>query len=124
MMLPAVEQAMQAWESAAASHGLALDMAACGSINCVADSVAQYVEDNGANVMARTARFGVFGFLDGAVAHGWFEWIDSVVGDSGTLSETALKVLGDAAVYTPLWCIWFLVAFALLERKDPVAEVR
>ena len=110
MLLPAisdvVEPILRAHETAAENHGLMLDMVTCSSINCVADSLAQHVEDQSMDMdMSRVARFGVFGWFDGAVAHAWFALIDRIVGDDGTVAETALKVLGDAAVYTPLWCV-------------------
>jgi len=44
--------------------------------------------------------------------HSQFLALDAVVGESGSITET-LKV-----VYTPLFCVWFLAAFVVLEGRD------
>lgn len=45
-----------------------------------------------------------------------------MVGESGTWSETLVKVAADQLVYTPLFCVWFLAAFVVLEGR-PVATM-
>ena len=128
----------QWYETAAETNGLLVDMITCACINTISDSAAQATERSSLLALlpfhdeapaasgpgspeqdvTRTARFGVFGVFDGAVSHGWFLALDSLVGDDGSVVETLAKVVGDALVYTPLWCIWFLAAFVLLERRD------
>jgi hypothetical protein len=112
----------RAYETAAETHGLMTDMVTCASINTISDTAAQLTEravDGGSlQDLRRTARFSVFGVADGAVAHAWFENLDAFVGDDGTLTQTLLKVAGDVLVYSPLWCLWFLTAFVILERRE------
>ena len=60
----------------------------------------------------------MFGAADGAASHAWFEALDTVAGEDGTFAQTALKVAADALVYTPIWCAWFLLAFAVLEGRQ------
>ena len=126
-MLDATE-VLRMYERLAESNGLATDIATNGLIHVVSDSVAQATERTSliarapardGTDFARTTRFGVFGAADGAVSHGWFWALDAVVGESGSMSETLLKVAADQLVYTPLFCVWFLAAFVVLERRDP-----
>lgn len=122
MLTPA--DAWAAYEAAADSNSLLTDILTCASINTISDSVAQSLERSLPNNAVaeqdaqRTANFALFGLADGAVSHVWFEALDAVVGEDGTLMETLLKSAGDALVYTPLWCAWFLAAFVVLERRD------
>lgn len=114
----------RAYEAAAESNSLATDMVTCGCMSTVGDSVAQLTErcseeaSAACQDMTRTARFGAFGFADGAVAHVWFRALDATVGDDGTMQQTLIKMASDALLYTPIWCVWFLTAFVVLERKD------
>ena len=119
-----------AWyEAAAESNSLATDIATNGAIHILSDTLAQATErtpwvnratptpTSGSLDWARVFRFGAFGAADGAVSHGWFWALDSVVGESGTLTETLIKVAADQLVYTPLFCVWFLAAFVVLEGR-------
>lgn len=122
--------AAQLWsmyQAAAESNGLATDVLTNGAIHVVSDSVAQATERTSLVArapstrgpdLARVGRFGAFGAADGAVSHGWFFALDAVVGESGTVAETLLKVAADQLVYTPLFCVWFLAAFVVLEGRD------
>ena len=120
-----------AYEALADSNSLLTDIVTNGAIHVASDSAAQQCErsglvatrsgaaDGGGTVdIARTARFGTFGSVDGAVSHLWFVVLDAVVGEDGTLDQTLLKVAADAAIYTPLFCVWFLGAFVVLEGRD------
>lgn len=114
-------------QAAAQSNGLVTDIFTNGAIHVLSDATAQATErtslvarvpsTDGPDV-ARVARFGAFGAADGAVSHAWFLALDSVVGESGTTTETLLKVAADQLVYTPLFCVWFLSAFVLLEGRE------
>lgn len=118
------------YEALADSNSLLTDVVTNGAIHIASDSVAQQLERSGLVAtrsadgvggtvdLARTARFGTFGSVDGAVSHLWFVVLDAVVGEDGTLGQTLLKVAADAAVYTPLFCVWFLGAFVVLEGRD------
>ena len=114
----------RAYEAAASSQPLAADMLTCATCGTIADSIAQFSEravGDASSMLTdvrRTARFGIFGFFDGAVAHGWFHALDAAVGDDGTTGQTLVKVAYDALLYTPCWCLWFITAFALLEGKS------
>ena len=114
----------RAYEAAADSNSLLTDVLTAGSINSVSDTVAQLTERKqftGEVVVcqdvARTTRFVAFGLADGAVSHAWFLALDAIIGEDGSVAETLLKVASDALVYTPLWCIWFLAAFVVLEQR-------
>lgn len=130
MMLIEPADLWHAYEAAAESNSLATDMLTSASVMTMGDSVAQVFErlsdtdDVFSADLNRVARFGAFGVADGAVAHAWFFALDKVVGEDGTLGQTLLKVAGDALVYSPLWCVWFLAAFALLERRNPIHAIR
>ena len=116
-----------AYEAAAESDGLTTDIVTNGVIHIISDAVAQATERtslvarepirSGGPDFARTTRFAVFGAADGAVSHAWFLGLDAVVGESGSTFETFLKVVADQLVYTPLFCVWFLAAFVVLEGR-------
>ena len=114
MLLPSPADAWAAYQAAAASNGLLVDCATSASISTCSDTAAQLTQ--GSRDPLRTTRFLTFGAADGAVSHVWFEALDATVGDDGS---TLLKVAGDALVYTPLWCCWFLAAFTIMEGRDP-----
>lgn len=110
------------YEAAADSNSLLTDIATVCVLNSLSDTAAQLTETQlrataGAFDPVRTGRFFAFGIADGALSHAWFEVLDGAVGDDGTLVQTLEKVAGDALVYTPLWCLWFLAAFVLLEGR-------
>ena len=111
-----------AWyEAAADSNSLLTDMGTVCVLNSVSDAAAQLTEAQlrakAAFDPVRTGRFVAFGLADGALSHAWFSLLDGAVGNDGTLVQTLEKVAGDALVYTPLWCVWFLAAFVLLEGR-------
>eukprot|EP00587_Corethron_hystrix_P010079 CAMPEP_0113309792 /NCGR_PEP_ID=MMETSP0010_2-20120614/7691_1 /TAXON_ID=216773 ORGANISM="Corethron hystrix, Strain 308" /NCGR_SAMPLE_ID=MMETSP0010_2 /ASSEMBLY_ACC=CAM_ASM_000155 /LENGTH=233 /DNA_ID=CAMNT_0000165109 /DNA_START=11 /DNA_END=709 /DNA_ORIENTATION=- /assembly_acc=CAM_ASM_000155 len=68
----------------------------------------------------RTFRLASFGLVDGAISHAWFLALDSLVGEGQGLADTLLKTLGDALVYTPLWCAWFL---AFMTTTEPSKNI-
>ena len=111
-----------AYEAAADTNSLLTDIGTVCVLNTVSDTAAQLTESQlraeaGARDLMRTGRFFAFGVADGALSHVWFEVLDATVGDDGTVVQTLLKVAGDALVYTPLWCVWFLAAFVVLEGR-------
>ena len=111
-----------AYEAAADSNSLLTDIVTVCVLNTLSDTAAQLTESQlraeaGSRDLLRTGRFCAFGVADGALSHGWFATLDGAVGDDGTLVQTVLKVAGDALVYPPLWCVWFLAAFVLLEGR-------
>lgn len=108
-MFAPVDSLWSAYEAAAESNSLLTDMLTCASVNTLGDSIAQLTEHSaeasGAALvqdMRRTARFGVFGIADGAVAHHWFQALDATVGEDGTVAQTLTKVGMDMALYTPV----------------------
>ena len=123
----AANEVWAAYEAAADSNGLLTDICTQGAISVVSDGAAQLTQMSRSVVAgtpsgydsARTNRFLVFGVFDGSLSHLWFDVLDKIVGEDGSLTETLLKVASDACVYTPLWCCWFLAAFVVLEGKDP-----
>ena len=89
------------------------------------DSIAQSTEKvkhvlEGATIkdtkwdLNRSLRFAVFGFMDGTVGHGWFQWLDGVVRGSDNTAVVE-KIILDTSIYTPIWCFWFVVAMSLLK---------
>ena len=116
------------YEAAAESESLLTDILTSSTINTMSDTFAQATERtplvaarqaaSGGPDVARTGRFALFGAADGAVSHAWFIALDQIVGEDGTVTQTLLKVLADQLVYTPLFCVWFLAAFVILEGRD------
>ena len=109
------------YEAAADSNSLLTDIWTSAIIHPVSDAAAQLTETQlrakAPFDPVRNGRFLVYGAADGVLSHAWFEVLDGVVGTDGTLVQTLEKVAGDALVYTPLWCVWFLAAFAVLEGR-------
>ena len=69
----------------------------------------------------RRARYVAFGAVDGATAYVWYDWVDWVVPDDPSRAEyvtTALKVAVDAAVYNPLWAVFFIAAMGAMSAHD------
>ena len=62
----------------------------------------------------RTKRFAFFGFFDGAFGHTWFLLLDYYI-TGITNVDVVYKVIADTVIFTPLWCIWFLVVMGILE---------
>jgi len=71
----------------------------------------------------RTSRFAVFGFFDGAVGHSWFHTLESYITEYRIVDIIA-RILADAVIYTPIWCLWFLTAMNCLEKRSPFTRVR
>ncbi len=71
----------------------------------------------------RTSRFAVFGFFDGAVGHSWFHTLESYIPDYRIVDIIA-RILADAVIYTPIWCLWFLTAMNCLERRSSFTRIR
>ena len=109
------------YEAAADNNSLLTDIWTSAIIHPVSDAAAQLTETQlrakAPFDPVRNGRFLVYGAADGVLSHAWFEVLDGVVGTDGTLVQTLEKVAGDALVYTPLWCVWFLAAFAVLEGR-------
>ena len=109
------------YEAAADSNSLLTDIWTSAIIHPVSDAAAQLTETQlrakAPFDPVRNGRFLVYGAADGVLSHVWFEVLDGAVGTDGTLVQTLEKVAGDALVYTPLWCVWFLAAFAVLEGR-------
>ena len=109
------------YEAAADSNSLLTDIWTSAIIHPVSDAAAQLTETQlrakAPFDPVRNGRFLVYGAADGVLSHAWFEVLDGVVGTDGTLVQTLEKVAGDALVYTPLWCVWFLAFMAVLEGR-------
>jgi hypothetical protein len=72
----------------------------------------------------RLIRFAIFGFFDGAVGHAWFQTLDSIIKGSGNV-QVIEKIALDTLIYTPTWCLWFVVAMSVLKRNfDVVSSVK
>lgn len=115
-----VTDAARLW--AEIDSGLLTDILTCGCINTASDTLAQLTEradaPTGAFDAGRTRRLALFGLADGAVSHAWFLALDGMVGEGQGAVETLSKTAADAFLYTPLWCLWFLLAMAVLESSD------
>eukprot|EP00854_Cymbomonas_tetramitiformis_P015457 gene15457-18299_t len=62
----------------------------------------------------RTARYGVFGLMDGSLSHYWFEGLDSLI-PASDFQAVAEKMAIDCAFFTPTWSAAFLLFMALTE---------
>jgi hypothetical protein len=65
----------------------------------------------------RLFRFAIFGFADGAFNHAWYHLVDRVISFGTDRFRFALKVLADIFICNPVWNIWFIGSFTLLEKK-------
>jgi len=107
-----------AYERIADANSLFTDMITAGSINMISDSAAQATMLKQRHDLTRTVRFATFGVLDGGLTHAWLFSLDTLLGENnGSPLQTLLKVAADACVYTPLFCVWFLSAFVILEGR-------
>lgn len=97
------------------SEIIASKSASDGDKNLLLNSIST---DDGGKVkdfnLDRLIKFLVFGFLDGAVSHGWFVGLDEVISGDDILS-VIYKVTADTLIYTPLWCVWFIFGISILE---------
>ena len=64
--------------------------------------------------LERTKRFALFGFFDGAFGHTWFILLDQFITGTDNINIVQ-KIVADAVIFTPLWCIWFLVLMGIFE---------
>ncbi|CAE7704318.1 Pxmp2 [Symbiodinium sp. CCMP2592] len=122
------ESAWQGYESLLDSQGLATDVATAAVLNSASDVVAQLSEmqrEDGRVIRAeRALRYAAFGSMDGCAGHYWFTFLDTMLPRSGDdVLDTVAKVLADSAVYTPCWCVAFLLVMAVLEGRGPQAGV-
>lgn len=62
----------------------------------------------------RTKRFALFGIVDGAFGHNWFLILDYFIKGNQNV-DVFYKVVADTTIFTPIWCVWFLVVMGLLE---------
>lgn len=62
----------------------------------------------------RTARYGVFGLVDGSLSHYWFEGLESLI-PASDFQAVAEKMAIDCAFFTPTWSAAFLLFMALTE---------
>ena len=117
---------LQLYNSAEASNSLLTDMVTSSILNTISDFVAQATQGSSPGWRpdpVRTARFSVFGFMDGAMSHGWFALLYTVLGNGVGLEGQAkivdilVKQFAEAFVYTPYWALWFLCGFSLLEGR-------
>ena len=53
------------------------------------------------------------------MSHVWFQQLDRAVGLSNLVLATCAKVLLDLAFFTPVWCVAFLGAMALMQGQGP-----
>ena len=123
-----VNDVIETYKTAVGDNDMLLrDMVTVFGTTTLSDSIAQTTERLGNRNpidKARLLRFATFGFFDGAVGHSWFIALDSVIRGSGNV-QVIEKIALDTLVYTPLWCLWFVVAQSLLKRNyDVISSVR
>ena len=103
------------------------DMVTVFGTTTLSDAIAQTTErvsSRAAIDRTRLLRFATFGFFDGAVGHSWFIALDNVIKGTGNV-QVIEKIALDTLIYTPLWCLWFVVAQSLLKRNfDVITSVR
>lgn len=66
--------------------------------------------------LGRLGRFATFGFFDGVVQHNWFVLLDFFI-QGESMINVFQRMLCEAVIYTPCWCLWFLLVMAILEQK-------
>ena len=100
---------MEAYQNTMQNNGLLADMVTVLGTNSLSDFLAQSSERsksiiNGNPVsfdIERLKRFAIFGFFDGAVGHGWFIALDSVIKGTDTISIIE-KISADTLVNSKL----------------------
>lgn len=115
---------------------LVSDCLTCAIINAASDSLAQRSSPPSDSPFSaldlnRTATYVTFGLFDGGLSHVWFTGLDAAVGaDQSSLPQLGCKVALDAALYTPLWCVWFLAymsvasSYGVASFIDILSDVR
>lgn len=107
---------------------VATDVATAATLNAASDIVAQSSETKDSRISsARVLRYAIFGSLDGFAGHHWFEALDAAPKTGDLVLDTVAKVLADSLLYTPCWCVAFLMVMAVLEGRGlqaGVAEVQ
>eukprot|EP00435_Cladocopium_sp_Y103_P059405 s1306_g21.t1 len=107
---------------------VATDVATAATLNAASDIVAQSSETKDSRISsARVLRYAIFGSLDGFAGHHWFEALDAAPKTGDLVLDTVAKVLADSLLYTPCWCVAFLMVMAILEGRGlqaGVAEVQ
>ena len=123
-----VNDIVETYKTAVGDNDMLLrDMVTVFGTTTLSDAIAQTTErvsSRAAIDRTRLLRFATFGFFDGAVGHSWFIALDSVIKGTGNV-QVIEKIALDTLIYTPLWCLWFVVAQSLLKRNfDVITSVR
>eukprot|EP01041_Mallomonas_annulata_P008695 gene8695-17957_t len=106
------------------TDGLAHDAIVMASMNAVSDIAAQLLSKKTTKDLTkesydfkRTERFALFGLADGMVSHFWVYSL-AVFVHGNSLTDIVTSVFADNLLYTPIWCVWFIAAMAVLENKS------
>ncbi|EKX32147.1 hypothetical protein GUITHDRAFT_148817 [Guillardia theta CCMP2712] len=69
--------------------------------------------------VAWLARWMLVGLVDGLCTHSWYHYVDDLANTytQTHLQHTAFMTVASSSVYTPLYCLGFLVVLSLLEFK-------
>lgn len=120
----------QTYQSIMTNNGLLADMVTVLGTTSLSDFIAQSTEKSQSllanNKLSqfdsnRLLRFTVFGFLDGAVGHGWFQLLDKVINGNGGIFVVE-KIAADSLIYTPVWCFWFVSAMSILKGNFDITQ--
>lgn len=69
----------------------------------------------------RTKRYFLFALGDGLVCHYWFIILDymisSAFSSSSNVVEMVERIVADRILYTPIWYVYFITCFVLLENR-------
>lgn len=108
------------------SNGYLADMLTVFGTTTLSDFIAQTAERSQQALKAdgipfvfdaaRLKRFALFGFFDGAVGHTWFQLLDKYITGSDT-TAIIQKVIADTSLFTPFWCLWFVIGMAIIKRN-------
>lgn len=117
------------------SEGIITDTLTLGTISTAGDFVAQFAQkqslisrfppdllSQGHTIISsldveRTQRFAVFGLFDGIITHSWYFSLNNFVQGSD-FNAIAQKVMADALIYQPIWCLYFLLLMTYFEKKS------
>eukprot|EP01036_Dinobryon_divergens_P036140 gene36140-46988_t len=121
----------ETYQSIMANNGLLADMVTVLGTTSLSDFIAQSTEKS-QSLLANNAlptrfdsnrllRFTIFGFLDGAVGHGWFQLLDQVINGNGGIFVVE-KIAADSLIYTPVWCFWFVSAMSVLKGNFDITQ--
>lgn len=110
------------------SEGIVEDAIILGMITTVSDIVAQIFEkqsplpNNLQNILSkldhiRTRKFAIFGAIDGILSHSWYFALNKYI-QGAEIFDIFKKILADTFLFQPIWCVYFLLIMAFLEKKS------